>query len=958
MTFTELVSEVMARLNLTSSEAQARVGRSLNAHYKRVTSAIGLVVSRRVVVSATTTDGNALLQFQGIEKVISVFTDTPPAPRRVLDEVTYDQLRNNPEPTGSITRYAISRMGAHHVEVLLGAPPIGVLTFKADGHERAQVLSGTMEPAFPESFHDILVEAVLADELRKQEKLPLATLADQTRERRLSDLRMWIAKSGYLRVRQGDRVAGDFARAISGGGIGKHAYTHETGGNDQITKLDGGVITSGTVADARLPATIVRTTDPRLSDPRTPLAHHTTHEPGGSDALTDLSATTLTSGTVPDARLAANIVRATDPRLSDARAPTAHAPTHTVGGGDPLAVTALAGFPGGIGSYLRADGTFAVPPTGGLPGGATTNVQFNDAGVFAGDAGLTFEKTGNMLSVGGPVQVSGTPLAALVPNSLSLSYEPSLLSSRVLAAGPDTATTGELRFVVGNTSGGGQQQMVLKATGFVGIGTVTPGAKLEVKQSANGVGGSLRLVRSDTMGYSDVYMGGDNALYLHNNSVGYVSLDQAGLLSLSGNMLFLTDGVIRRNVNTGFVVLAGGVTENESQGAVLLLAGNAMSGGLAGCARVEIGNAAGAKFYVERSDTATVFEVSGATGDTRIYTNLALLGGAGTITVQGNNEGADAIVFSRSDGSNASSLATSAFGKALIYKALGAEVFRIAESGKITTKTSSERGVTINGTQSMGTLLIFQSNGAEFGGIGSRAVSGSGSATDMVVYGTGNIYLWSQGQYVLPHTPGHHLGHPTSRWGEVNAGHLNLATSSAIICDLDSTATYGGYLQMRRSGAVHLYLGHAAALISSGLYSGSASAVRSGGVLVLASDTDEVSSPPIYNNATANPVNINVDNGGMLRRSTSTRRAKHAIEPLTVDWSRLLALQPVSFRTNDTNDARVGLIAEDVALVDARLAISGPHGFDEVAYTHLTAPLLAAIQDLHARLAALEGRTS
>jgi hypothetical protein len=36
-------------------------------------------------------------------------------------------------------------------------------------------------------------------------------------------------------------------------------------------------------------------------------AHHTTHEPGGSDAITALSAATLTSGTLPDARLSANV---------------------------------------------------------------------------------------------------------------------------------------------------------------------------------------------------------------------------------------------------------------------------------------------------------------------------------------------------------------------------------------------------------------------------------------------------------------------------------------------------------------------------------------------------------------------------------------------------------------------------------------------------------------------------
>lgn len=36
---------------------------------------------------------------------------------------------------------------------------------------------------------------------------------------------------------------------------------------------------------------------------------------------------------------------------------------------------------------------------GGTPGGSTTQVQFNDAGAFGGDAGLTYDKTNNILDL-------------------------------------------------------------------------------------------------------------------------------------------------------------------------------------------------------------------------------------------------------------------------------------------------------------------------------------------------------------------------------------------------------------------------------------------------------------------------------------------------------------------------------------------------------------------------------
>jgi hypothetical protein len=41
--------------------------------------------------------------------------------------------------------------------------------------------------------------------------------------------------------------------------------------------------------------------------PVAPLAHHSSHEPGGSDALVALSASILTTGTLPDARLSTNV---------------------------------------------------------------------------------------------------------------------------------------------------------------------------------------------------------------------------------------------------------------------------------------------------------------------------------------------------------------------------------------------------------------------------------------------------------------------------------------------------------------------------------------------------------------------------------------------------------------------------------------------------------------------------
>lgn len=59
---------------------------------------------------------------------------------------------------------------------------------------------------------------------------------------------------------------------------------------------------------------------------------------------------------------------------ADARyAPLVHAARHATGGGDAVTVTALAGFPGGTTTFLRADGTFAAASAGAPTAHATTH---------------------------------------------------------------------------------------------------------------------------------------------------------------------------------------------------------------------------------------------------------------------------------------------------------------------------------------------------------------------------------------------------------------------------------------------------------------------------------------------------------------------------------------------------------------------------------------------------------
>jgi hypothetical protein len=128
-----------------------------------------------------------------------------------------------------------------------------------------------------------------------------------------------------------------------GGGLGPppaHGSTHEDGGSDEINV--GGL--SGLLADAQ-----------------TPLSHASTHQNGGSDEINVAGLSGL---------------------LADAQTPLSHGTSHVNGtddvpdfvgdsgsGGTKGLVPAPAAGDTAAGKYLKADGTWDVPPGGGGGGG-------------------------------------------------------------------------------------------------------------------------------------------------------------------------------------------------------------------------------------------------------------------------------------------------------------------------------------------------------------------------------------------------------------------------------------------------------------------------------------------------------------------------------------------------------------------------------------------------------------
>lgn len=230
MTYTEIVAEILDRLNLTSSIASTRVGREVNQIYRALTTTLGLNTSRLASVSATTSISSSQVTFSGVEKLERVWLVDSDGNAGLLSEVMVNELRGITLPSSDLPRrYAIWNITSDTVTIQLDSVAVTVYTIYADGTSTLSTLSGSSEPAFPESFHDIIIDGVLAREYAKLEKVPLARDAEGRYERRLSDLRLFIAKSAMLEIVQGSKPGltngGRAGGSGSGAGIGQTAQT-------------------------------------------------------------------------------------------------------------------------------------------------------------------------------------------------------------------------------------------------------------------------------------------------------------------------------------------------------------------------------------------------------------------------------------------------------------------------------------------------------------------------------------------------------------------------------------------------------------------------------------------------------------------------------------------------------------------------------------------------------------
>lgn len=150
------------------------------------------------------------------------------------------------------------------------------------------------------------------------------------------------------------------------------------------------------------------------------------------------------------------------------------------------------GVPAASSVYLCNAGAWVLFAGGGTPGGSTTQIQFNDASAFGGDAGLTYDKTTDTLTITGLLKTGSTPVTITDAAGKILSAALNTVAVGQGGTGLTTVTSNALikgnaasAMVVSGVTIDSSNNLAVPGTGGFGDGTI-PGEPQMFELSANG----------------------------------------------------------------------------------------------------------------------------------------------------------------------------------------------------------------------------------------------------------------------------------------------------------------------------------------------------------------------------------------------------------------------------------------------------------------------------------------
>jgi hypothetical protein len=356
------------------------------------------------------------------------------------------------------------------------------------------------------------------------------------------------------------------------------------------------------------------------------------------------------------------------------------------------------------------------------PGGSTTQVQFNDAGALAGDAGLTYDKTTNALTIGaGSLKFTGgtsgtvtiQPAATAGTYALTLPTDDGASGQALLTDGSGVLSWG----AVGGTPGGSTTQVQYNNAGaFAGAsGITTTGTEFTIASGTKTASAPV-LDMSQTWNNGAVTFTG---IKLNITSTAYAAASAMMDLQASGSSIFKfgRDGVL---TNYGLTMIGSNPWIKSTNGLTFLLADSESStsgsssyisaGATPGKVDIGVSNTRAARFTIgtlclgaadAAAPVAQTLSVQSATGVSNTAgANLTITGSQGTGTGAGGS-----IIFQVAPAGSTGS-AQNALATALTIASDKTSTFEAAVVGKANISVQNEQGFQVYASGNTNRALI------------------------------------------------------------------------------------------------------------------------------------------------------------------------------------------------------------------------------------------------------------